>query len=646
MRVLLASLLWLIAGLGALAQDAAQDLARVPTPGWVDEIPLPPDDRDVRDQAQDGVHYLLSDHQISWQGEIRQSWSRTALEVIDRAGLELAATISFDYDPAFEEVALTRLVVWRDGREIDLAADVPATVMRREEGLDEGILDGRMTAYLQVPDVRLGDVVDYAVLRQVRPLLQAGEHAVFSELEWAVPVVLSRTVVIWPAGWAFHLAPLPARVAHLEGPMADGATRHEWQRLGHVPPRWEDNVPLADDPTAVLRLSDEADWGAISAALTPYYAADYPLGPWEARVAALAATSPDPETRAIAALRMVQDEVRYVSLSVGAGGIFARLPAEVVGSGFGDCKDKALLLAVMLKRLGVEGVVALTDLDGGHALLRDVPMLGAFDHAIVRIRLNGESHWVDPTASHQGGDFATSAPPDYGFALPLAGPGQTALEPLPVTAPRLWSSTVTERFRFSAAGVAIEVASEYRGGAADDMRQRWATSSRRQMSEDYLGYYTGRYPGLVLAQDIVMQDDRAANLLTMTEGYFLSAQAMADFALDAAFPFAAEDFAANLPDRLTAPRLLPLDSGAPAVFHHRIEIEGAPVNFAAPRNLWIENPGFAYALRAEVPGPGRMVLDWRYRRKGAVIAADQVAALMADRQRVYETTWFDWNLRP
>jgi transglutaminase-like putative cysteine protease len=644
-RHILACLIWLAASLVGLAAGAVE-LERAETPGWVDEIPLPAAEAGLRAQSPDGVVYILSDHQTRWQGAERQSWTRTAVEVQDRAGLEIAATITFDYDPAFETVALTRLVVWRDGQEIDLKPEQPAIVMRREERLEEGILDGALTVFLQVPDVRVGDVVDYAVLRHESPVLPAGTRSVYSELEWSVPVVLSRSVVAWPADWPLNLGALPGRVVHVEGPLPDGSTRHEWQRIGHVPPQWEDNVPLADDPTAILRLSAETDWGAISAALAPFYGRDYPLGQWEPRIAAIAAASKDPGARAIAALRMVQDELRYVSLSLGAGGIFARPPEEVVASGFGDCKDKALLLAVMLKRLGVEGTVALTSLDAGHALPREVPMLSAFDHAIVRIRLQGAEHWVDPTATHQGGDLATATPPDYGHALPLADPGEPALLALPVTAERLWSTDVLERYGFDGAGVTVTIASDYRGGAADEMRARWAVTAQSRITDDFYTYYATRYPGLDLVAPIEMRDDRAGNHLHMVEHYRLPAAALADYGLDASFPFAAEDFASNLPERLVARRALPMDSGAPALFHHRIEVTGAPIDFTPPPPVRIDNGAFRYALSAAAPGAGALVLDWSFRRKGAVIPAAKVAALLADRQRVFDTTWFTWNVRP
>lgn len=623
----------------------AQGFALGPEPDWVEDLPLPGDDARLKAEAQDGVHYILSDYQVMFVGEDRHSYARTVMQVTDRAGLEEAATISFDYDPAFDRVTLTRLKILRDGREIDLIDKVTPEVFRREQRLEEGILDGSLTAYLQVPDLRVGDILDYASLREVKPMVGAGERGVFAVMEWNVPVVLTRTVVFWPKDWPMTQGALPDRVSHAEGPGPGGTVRHEWQRAGHVPPRHEEAVPPQDDPTAYLRLSADPDWGPLSAALTPRYGADYPLTPeWEAKVAAIAAANSGAETRAIAALRLVQDELRYVSLSIGAGGIVARKPEEVITSGFGDCKDKALLLVVMLRRLGVEAQVALTDIDNGAALPAEVPMLGAFDHAIVRIMVKGKAYWVDPTGSHQGGGFSTMAPPEYAWALPLAGAGQRVLEPIPVTAETAWSTDVTESYRFNFAGVFLTVTSVYRGGAADSMRQRWATSPRGQIETDYLEFYQNRYPGLTLRDPIAMTDDRPQNRLVMEESYFLPRFALRTDGLDQDFPFAAEDFASNLPDRQPGPRVLPMQSGGPAVLHHVVQVAGAGFDFNPPPEVHLENPAFRFDFAGQATGTGAMRLEWTHRRSGAVVPAAAVAGVLRDAETVKDTTWFTWDM--
>lgn len=627
---------------------AAQDLGRAETPAWVDELPLLNPDPALEAQALDGVHYILSDYQIRWNDELRESYGRTVMKVTDRAGLERAATISFDFDPKLDKVILTRLMIIRDGQEIDLRDKVTPELVRREARLEEGIIDGTLTAWVQIPDLRVGDIVDQASLRIMQPLIPEGERFGYSTLEWGVPVQLSRTVLHWPAEWTLNVAPMPDRIVHsVAGAAKNGVIRHEWQKVNHLPERWEENIPRGYEPEAVLRFSADPDWGPLSAALTPHYAADYPLTPeWEARVKAIADASPDPEARAIAALRLVQDELRYVSLSVGAGGIFARLPVEVTTSGFGDCKDKALLLVTLLRHLGVEAAVALTDIDAGHALPFEKPSLAAFDHAIVRISVGGQDHWVDPTMSHQGGDFRTLAPPDYGFALPLTGKDQLVLEPIATEPKRSWSTDVTETFQFSGLGVMLEVRSIYGGGAADNMRARWAVTPKSRMSADYHELYEGRYPGIAMMRQAEMTDDRDANRLEMVERYLLPPSALAGTDLELAFPFATEDFAANLPDRVPSARRSPLDAGAAAHHRHVVKVRGAPIEFIAPEGQIIDNKGFRFEFSGSVPGPGAMDLEWTHVRKGKVVAAEDAAKVIRDGNLVYDLTWFTWDLSP
>ena len=645
MRFLIAFCAYLAMVLPTLAQDAAPILGE--TPAWVDELPLLAVDNSLERQAVDGVHYILSDHQLRWDGDIKQSYARTTLMVTDRAGLEQAATVSFDYDPKFDRIILTKLMIIRDGHEIDLLGKVQPEVFRREQRLDEGIIDGTLTAWLQVPDLRVGDILDYASVREMKPMALAGERNVWSILEWGVPVQLSRTIVLWPEGWGLNQAELPARVSYFSEPLEGGVVRHEYQRINHVPEPWEDNTPSEYQRDAVLRLTDLPDWGPVSAVLTPWYAADLPLTPdWDAKVAAIAAASDDPETRAVAALRLVQDELRYVSLSVGAGGYQARSPVEVITSGFGDCKDKSLLLTVILKRLGVESAVALTDIDEGRGLIDQVPMLGVFDHAIVRIRLDGESFWVDPTASHQGGDLTTGAMADYGWALPLTGPGQTRLELMRVTPDQGWFADVIESYDFTAEGVAFEVRTVLRGGAADATRQKLATTPVTTVSRAYLDYYENRYPGLVLVKDAEFSDDRASNRLDVTERYFLSRSALRGTPLETQFPFGTDNFVSNLPDRQRGKRVAPLDVGGPVTLRHHVRVRNAPLQFQAPQPVRISNPGFSFSMAAADTPQGSLSLDWTFQRHGNRVAPEQAAKVIEDAGQVYEHTWMTWDVAP
>ena len=626
----------------------AQTLSIAEDPAWVDIADIPEGTPALRAEVEGGQFFLLSDHQLRWEGEVRQSWNRVVAEVTDRAGLEELATIQVDFDPVNETASLTRLIIHRGDQVIDLKATVAPQVYRRETRLEEGIIDGTLTAVVQVPDLRVGDVLEQATMLETRAMLGAGEHGGSSWLEWSTPVALSRTLLIWPKDTPLEVLPLPDRVTYTTTDPGDGTLRHDWRRENHIPPIDEEGVPYEVVEDALLRFSDTRDWTPLALAIAPHYTQDYPLSPeWEAKVDQIAADNPTPDTRAYAALRLVQDEIRYVSLSVGAGGYLARPPQEVIASGFGDCKDKSLLLRVILTRLGIEAAVALTDLDAGYGLPGELPMLGVFDHMILRATLDGGPVWMDATGSHQGGGLGTATQPDYGYALPITGTGPAALERMEVTATGTWAQEVREDFDFSFIGLFLTVETLNTTGAADDARARWATTPVSQIGREYLEYYQKRYPGLTEAKPPRMTDDRAANRVTVVETYFLPVSALDKNGLRQDFAFASSSSLMDrFPDPPTRPRRLPLEVGGPWTFTHRIAVKDAPIDFNPPEDVTISNPAFDFSLKGTSADGGRMDLTWTYVPKAHAVPADQAAAVLKDAEAVRDATWFSWDLTP
>lgn len=110
-----------------------------------------------------------------------------------------------------------------------------------------------------------------------------------------------------------------------------------------------------------------------------------------------------PREKAAALTYWVRRRIRYVSAGAGHGYTPHR-PARVLANLFGDCKDQAQLLAVMLQELGLlVWLVTLGAADDGQ-VLPEVPMPWG-THAILLVQLDGQHHWIDTTAAHAGWDF-------------------------------------------------------------------------------------------------------------------------------------------------------------------------------------------------------------------------------------------------
>lgn len=627
------------------ARSTAFDLPRGPTPDWVDVAAIGAFDSGLYRYIVDGKAYRLVDRQVRWADGRKDTYLRIAIEAANRAALESVATVTRDFDPASETLTMTRLDLIRGDRRTDMRDSATADIFRRETGLEEGIIDGTLTALVQIPDVRVGDIVDVAFIWSSTAYFDGADKADLIDLEYAVPVGLSRVVLNWPTTAPLILAPDQPGVARSET-QTDETRRIEWRLPGRAPRQFDDDMPPEYDPYATVAYSGLSGWGDLVAALGPYYRQEYPLPvEWAEKLSAIKAAHDDDADRAFAALRLVQDEVRYVGLEVGAGGYFARSPETVVANGFGDCKDKALLLATMLRDLGLRSTVALANLDAGYGLADSLPSALAFDHMIAGVWLNGGWVWMDPTASYEGGAAGTALQPDYGYVLPLAE-GTSDLQMIDQARRQRYSKVTTETHDFNFFGMLLAVETVKSGDAANSERAYWASTPIGEIARNYLTYYASSYPGIQSLQEPEMIDDRAANEVRIREYYLLPRDDLAAGDLTADFPFYAPQPFSIFPDAQIGERQAPLYVPHGLAIEHHIRVRGAPIEFVAPDPVEIENPAFAFRFSSDQWDGGNLDLNWSFASKSRTVPPAEVKGVIHDANAASAWRTFYWNLDP
>ncbi len=103
-----------------------------------------------------------------------------------------------------------------------------------------------------------------------------------------------------------------------------------------------------------------------------------------------------PREQAAALYNHVTGEIRYVALSFGTGGVVPRDADTIIQTGYGDCKDKVVLLNALLAAKDIESAPVLINA-GDVYWLPDVALpVGIFNHAITY--LPEFDLFLDPTA--------------------------------------------------------------------------------------------------------------------------------------------------------------------------------------------------------------------------------------------------------
>jgi len=192
-------------------------------------------------------------------------------------------------------------------------------------------------------------------------------------------------------------------------------------------------------------------------------------------------------------------EVRYTGVELGAGTIIPRSPAETLRRKFGDCKDKAVLLAALLRALNIPAQVALLNAgEDEQDVEESLPGLGAFNHVIVVVPGTPEL-WIDPTDRYaRAGELPAG---DQGRLALVASPATEGLTRTPEATAAENREVETREFFLADLGPARVVeTTELWGMAERTLRAAYAAQDAKALRESLTSYVHSVYLSDKLAQ--------------------------------------------------------------------------------------------------------------------------------------------------
>ena len=482
MRSWLCGLVAALACLGFGEPAAAQAPEVRPAADWI--VPLSA--RDVGPAATGaGVEVVALDDQLRFGGEgTVEKYRLNRTRVTTEAGLAAVSTVSIEWDPSRETVAVHAIRILRGDRVIDVLADQSFEVLRREAGLEAALMTGWLTATLQPRDLRVGDVLETAYTIRGEGGALAPHREALVSANYDLPIGRYRLRATWPAD-------RPVRIGALSPweTVQPRRVRDQWvyevQADDLQPVFVPEDLPVRFSMIRAVQFTDHAGWGDIVGQMQPLYdraAMLDPGSPLLAEIERIRGTHATDHDRASAVLRLVQDEVRYLALAMGEGGYVPASADEVWRSRYGDCKGKTVLLLALLRGLGIEADAALVSTGHGDGLDSRLPLVAWFDHVIVRVVIDGQVFWIDG-ASLGDRAIADVVPPPYAWALPIR-PGVEALESIvqpEARVPALDQIFEVDNTNGLDAEAPFRLETRYAGATALFMREAAGALSREQL---------------------------------------------------------------------------------------------------------------------------------------------------------------------
>lgn len=620
----------LLASTSAVSASAGETVRYDTAPPWA--VPATVE----KPAAETNAVLVLLDQQARIEAGQLWSYVDTAMALDSPEALTRFGTLTASWMPDKGDLIVHRVELLRDGKVIDvLAGGAKFEVIRRERGLENRLVDGALTATMAVPGAKLGDVL------RLSASITSSDQAMGENVQWQqgliaepFPLAQGRVSVSWPQGLAVSRKRF-GKADIAEPVLKDGyftwSARVPVAKLDEMP----NDAPSRFRLGELMQVSTYADYAAVSRNHAPHYATAgkvTPGGDLAARIAAIAAASPDPLTRAASALQLVQDDISYLMNGMDGGNYIPQSPEDTWEKRFGDCKAKSLLLLTILRELGIEAEATLVRTKGGDALPDLAPMPGNFDHVIVRARINDTNYWLDGTSSGVRRDTIDEVPRFF-HALPLRDAG-AGLMPLDARMQATPDRTIDLAIDHSA-GLRVpalaKLTVQYRG----TLSAKWRTLADQgtaEMRKDAAADLLGDMLEDAQLTDHALRYDPQSGLAEVTMHAILASGWSSDgtgyrFDLPAQ---AARGFSLDTDRARTAWRALPLTLRGPVYFTSIADVrlpadvagltlEGA----AAAAPVMIGGTQLAAAARLD---RGRLVVEQSLRSRDAELPADQIAA--------------------
>ena len=643
----------IVAVLAAFCAQAAAAVDKslyefAPAPRWVVHVSAEYDAPLPAGGVSDGTWNLLLDRQINATARGDDFYEHSAVKITSTSGVDDQSQLNINVDPTFQTLSLHSIRVVRAGKSIDQQQVARITALPQETELRNRIYDGSYNINILLYDVRVGDVVEYEYTIHSLERLFPGLFSSRMSIGWSVPMRWQRLRILAPTSLAleYRAGDHSEPTSHVSGGLRE--LSWDWHDLPAIQgdedrPRWYSTWPN-------LEVSNSKDWAEVARRAAPLFQVSNPHTPGlQALVAEIRNSGGTPAEQALRALQFVQEQIRYVSISIGEGAYRPTSPEQVLERRFGDCKDKALLLATVLRELGIDAQPALVNTRRGRMLDSSLPTPYSFDHAIVRMRLGDATYWLDGTRKKQFSPLSSNATANFDRALVIDG-ATTGLATIPRSGPE--ASSRRSEVRIDMHGgvfkpAKLQITTFYEGPLADSQRQDLADESAAERQSNFLKYIVRYYPRAKVAAPITVHDDQVKNVLEVREYYDIDPPFEPNSHGRLELFLQADEIYRYVEPLKSAPRKAPLSIGRPVRVQQTVTAL-LPQDLAIRNEtVRIDNPAFHYQSVVNYSKEGgvpRVTLDYRYESLTDFVDVAALSKYQDDRKRVYDD--LGYSIRP
>lgn len=441
-----------------------------------------------------GVDVLIleNEERVSFDTEGKITRTRYYLyKVFTQQGAAQWADITANWEPWHEERPILRArVITPDNAAHTLDAntitDAPARVT------EDDLFGDRRVVRAPLPAVAPGSLVEEEQVSKQNGPLFGGAIAERFYFSGSVPIHHTRLVLDAPSAvpirYDIRLLPdLKPQRTEAEGRVQIVFENGPVEAVEDIDPHLPSDIPAYSSVT----FSTGVSWQRVAEEYVKIVDTQLAASSLKSLVSQIVPTQKSRDQKISTILQYLDREIRYTGVEFGEATIVPRTPSETLTRKYGDCKDKAALLAGMLRAADIPAYLALLSAGSREDVSADLPGLGIFDHAIVYVP-GSPDLWIDATDEYARlGELPNG---DQGRLALIARPESHALVLTPAASPTE-NAIVEKREIFLAEnGPARVVETSWpRGSTESSYRRAYVDKESKNAKEELTNYVKSQY---------------------------------------------------------------------------------------------------------------------------------------------------------
>lgn len=356
--------------------------------------------------------------------------SESFQKILTERGRKERRTYTIPYNEIYSRIKpILAEIIREDGTKQPIDLTTQVSIATENSSMAANIYSSKdKVLTINIPDVKIGDVLH---LSYENTLFKPRVPDFFADIvlfEYTMPICYVSYEVISPAELPLLHAVVrnpraDAPVIAQKQTLPDGRTRHVWTAR-NIPQAYpEPNMPTLYTQVQRVIVSTGKDWEALSKWYWDLCAPHLkPNAAMTAKVKELIAGVTDFDDKVAKIFHFVSQEIRYMGIIAEdtAPGYEPHDATLTFDNRYGVCRDKAALLAVMLREAGLEGFPVL--INAGTKLDAEIPS-PFFNHAITAVRRPDGSYLLMDATDESTRDIfpAYLSDCDYLVATPQGG---------------------------------------------------------------------------------------------------------------------------------------------------------------------------------------------------------------------------------